>query len=237
MRIVFFVTQVMVLLLLAGTPAQSEKVTWSELPDPNAQVFDDPFRELDTQQLIDLRQIARLDARIKSAEVEGDLNRRLETQRRELIAKLANAGVDAPALLSRRWEIAEKRALSLKLVNPDVLGKVTTISGFAFPGPRTADGRQTAYLVPEIGMCSHYPPPPPNKLVRIILQDGNEISGFYRPFEISGRLQAVEDRTEVFVMDGLQILNSAVTLIAESVTPITPKLRSRVSQAQKNISR
>lgn len=237
MKSVFFTAQVLLAFVLGVSGVASAELDWSDLPDPAAQAFEDPFQKLNYEQLTDVRRVALLDERLSSGNVDEATRPSLENQRSDMVLALAEQGIDANSLLARRWEIADKRARSFRAVNPAIVGAEVTMLGFAFPGPPTKEGQPTAYLVPEIGMCSHYPPPPPNKLVRIVLREDQTVSGFYVPVEVKGLLETSESKTEVFIMDGPRVLDSAITIVAESVELIAPKLRGRAASVQNTGSR
>jgi hypothetical protein len=187
-------------------------IRWDDLPDPAAAQFDDPFRALTTGQLVDLRRIVRLDARLGQSNVHPSARTRLEGHREALEDRLAASGADADALIGAMEDVARRRREAGLAVNPVLRGEDVVIEGYAFPGPPLGDGRPTAYVVPQVGMCSHLPPPPPNRLVRAVLPEGNPLSGVYVPVTVSGRLRAEVTEVEAFVVDGLQTLQSAVLI-------------------------
>lgn len=65
------------------------------------------------------------------------------------------------------------------------------------------DGTRIAYLVPEVGMCSHVPPPPPNQMIRMTLPDSYEPQSYYEFIEVSGELSLAPTNERLMVVDGL----------------------------------
>ena len=204
--------------LMAGAPLQAEVIGWDALPDP-AKAFHDPIRALDYAALSDLSRILRLRDRLNSDDVSDVARPRLEGQVQALVAGLGARGVDADRMLALLPETEDRRRRAGLAVNPALEGETVTLSGYAFPGPVGIDGANVAYVVPEIGMCSHTPPPPPNMLVRVRIASGSALETLYQPVRVTGRLVTHYSVEDVFVVDGTQQLVSTVTLDdAELVT-------------------
>ncbi|WP_254437001.1 DUF3299 domain-containing protein [Ruegeria arenilitoris] len=100
---------------------------------------------------------------------------------------------------------------------PQLDGQTVTVAGFAIPGPIDDTGVATAYLVPERGMCSHLPPPPPNQMIRVRLKDGWEPSYVHEPVQLTGRLNIEPSERQVMVVDGLMPLRATFDLEVEAV--------------------
>ena len=74
-----------------------------------------------------------------------------------------------------------------------------------------------AYLVPERGMCSHRPPPPPNQLIRVRLNGDWEPSYFHEPVRLTGTLTTEPSVQHLMVVDGHMPMNATFLLETESV--------------------
>ena len=66
-------------------------------------------------------------------------------------------------------------------------------------------------------MCSHFPPPPPNQLVRVRLRADQQVESAYVPIRVSGLLRAEPSDTTVFLHDGESRMLSGWTLDAETI--------------------
>lgn len=86
--------------------------------------------------------------------------------------------------------------------NPAYDGETVTLGSFAIPAPPAEDGTSTAYLVPERGMCSHVPPPPPNQMVRRHLADGWTPAMIHEPILVTGRLDIDPSERQMMLVDG-----------------------------------
>jgi hypothetical protein len=164
------------------------------------QNYDDPYRELAPEQLISLVTVARL--RDKAAKGEPFDEQQLSRETASLVA----ARIDVDDLIAQRWIVAERRERAATAGNKDVDGRRVALSGFVIPAAADDDGKSTAYLVPERGMCSHMPPPPPNQLVRL-----------YEPVRVSGLLSIEPSKRAVRVVDGLVPMNATFTMDVSDV--------------------
>lgn len=65
-----------------------------------------------------------------------------------------------------------KSALISTNVVEDVIGRAVSISGFIVPLEVSEDRSiRSFFLVPYYGACIHYPPPPPNQIIYVALED------------------------------------------------------------------
>jgi len=88
-------------LVTTGHPVHARPVSWETLRPTSIAPFDDPFRALTRAQLLDLRSLAKLLQQGVAPEDGTEEGKRLAG----LYKGLADQGVDADALLSRRAEI------------------------------------------------------------------------------------------------------------------------------------
>jgi hypothetical protein len=200
--------------LLTSSPAltsDAPQLEWSRLVDQSVQNYDDPYRELAPEQLISLVTVARL--RDKAAKGEPFDEQQLSRETASLVA----ARIDVDDLIAQRWIVAERRERAATAGNKDVDGRRVALSGFVIPAAADDDGKSTAYLVPERGMCSHMPPPPPNQLVRLRLPDNWRPQVIYEPVRVSGLLSIEPSKRAVRVVDGLVPMNATFTMDVSDV--------------------
>ncbi len=79
------------------------------------------------------------------------------------------------------------------LVSTDTIeamdGKYIEIPGYIVPVAFTDAQIVTSFfLVPYFGACLHMPPPPPNQIIYIEIEDGFKLEDFYEPVIVSGKL-------------------------------------------------
>ena len=219
---------VAVLLAVATAQAEPTRIGFPDLPDPAAQDFDDPFRDMGFEMLGELRAFVRLEQRLASGEVPEDARPRLEARLEAARDTLTLAGHDIEELLAQRWVVAEARKRALLSTNPDLYRTKVTITGFLIPAGTNDDGLTVGYLVPEVGMCSHTPPPPPNQLIRVTFDAGSPARSPYTPVTAPGLLAPQESHETIFVRDGEVRMASMWNLEATEVTLAvnTPRFRS-----------
>ncbi len=71
-------------------------------------------------------------------------------------------------------------------------GKNIEIPGFIVPIAFNDEQVVTSFfLVPYFGACLHMPPPPPNQIIYIEIENGFPLEAFYDPVVVSGKLSVV----------------------------------------------
>lgn len=198
--------------------SEPDLLNWDNLVDFSAQDFEDPYRDVAPEQLSTLISMVRMQEQLEGGGVDNAARPRVEARIAQKRADLEAAGVDIAYLLEQRWVVAEKRRNAAVAVNPEVDGTSVQIGGFLIPAPPNDEGQPMAYLVPERGMCSHVPPPPPNQLLQLVLPDPLGTLRMYEPVVVSGTLLAEETKRDLFVVDGPVPMWSAWKLEAESVS-------------------
>ncbi|WP_282169706.1 DUF3299 domain-containing protein [Ruegeria atlantica] len=190
---------------------------WADLPDPSVQVFEDPYRDLSPEQFDDVLFVVRMRGRLQQD--AGSAEERLKWQ--ELLTEtedaLAGVGVDVDWLLDQREIVKERRRKAGTNGNPSFDGQTITLAGFAIPAPSDPDGRSVAYLVPERGMCSHMPPPPPNQMIRARLNGDWAPSYYHEPVRLTGTLTIDPSVQNMMVVDGLVPMKATFQLETERV--------------------
>lgn len=205
------------------TFADPRPIGFADLPDPAAQAFDDPFQDMGFEMLEELRTVVRLEERLAGEDIEAETRARLEDRLEQARAVLETGGHDIKALLAERWVVAEKRKQAMIATNPDLVTAEVALVGYLIPAGSDATGSPVGYLVPEIGMCSHMPAPPPNQLVRVELSAPSPVNSPYAAVKVSGRLKPRASDETIFILDGEVRMVSMWTLNAtEAVAAAGP---------------
>ena len=214
-----FLTSVFVAAMLVATQASAkpEVIQFSDLVDPLAVAFDDPYRDMGFRLLNELKLVVELDQKLTNDKLAPEERARLEARRVAAQEKLKANGQDVDALLSQRWIVAKKRQAARMATNPIFDGAEITLSGYLIPAPRAVDGSGFGYLVSQVGMCSHLPPPPPNQLVRVKLRADQGSQSLYVPVRISGALHVEKSDATIFILDGKARMLSGWTLEAKTI--------------------
>jgi hypothetical protein len=209
---------------------ESTPVEWSQLPDPAAQDFDDPYRDLGPGKMSDLMSLVRIREELGVEGMTSEERGQLVARAAELESALQAGGVDVEWLLSQRWVVADRRRQAAVAANRALDGQFVEIGGFLILAPPTDSGETSAYLLPDRGVCNHLPPPPPNQLVRLLMKDVPETGGSCVPAVVRGTLRAEENRHEVMVIDHDLPMWSAwvletevVRALGSSTSDVTPQ--------------
>ncbi len=195
-------------------------VEWSSLIDQEAQVFEDPYRDLSYEQLDDLVSIYRLSQQLETAPNDSSARGDLQQQLNEKRAVFHALGIDPDWLIEQRWAVAEKREAAARAVNPDMDGVTVTMEGFVIGAPPEPDGTFTAYLVPERGMCSHVPPPPPIQLIKLRFAENWAPRWVHEPARVTGRLSVSPTIRQVRVVDGPVEMDASFVMDTEVPVPL-----------------
>lgn len=101
-------------------------------------------------------------------------------------------------------------------VRKDLDGRMISIPGFVVPLKFDAQHRVTSFfLVPYFGACIHFPPPPPEQMIYVVMPSGFELKSMYDAFTLTGQIK----------VGGLRNVNlgtSSYTMTARSIAPYTP---------------
>jgi hypothetical protein len=197
--------------------AEPEAIEFQDLADPFAVAFEDPYAAMGVDMLNELKLVVQSDEKLAGTDLDEETRTRLVARRAAAQEKLEANGHDVDALLEQRWDIAKKRQNARMATNPIFDGAEVSISGYIIPAPPNADGSGFGYLVQQVGMCSHLPPPPPNQLVRVRLRADQQVESLYLPVRVSGLLRVEPSDDTIFILDGDSRMLSGWTLDAETV--------------------
>lgn len=103
------------------------------------------------------------------------------------------------------WKTGQK---SKKL--EDLEGKPVRLPGFVVPLEDEQRIVKEFLFVPTLQACIHVPPPPPNQMIYVTMDEGFEFDWGFRAFWLTGVLQIVEKKSAYgqasFQMKGLKML-------------------------------
>ena len=209
-------------MLLSGVPANAgdaRELGWEDLV-PAGSAFDDPFATLEQDQLYNLSIVARYRQQPDGEQVVADWLK-AEVDRAE--AELEQAGIDIDGLLARRAEIAEKRRARAHATNAELDGAKIRMPGYMLPLEFHGTKVVEFLLVPWVGACIHTPPPPPNQVVHVTLDEGNafESSTGFEPVWIEGEMQTRTSTQNLYMTDGSSDIDIGYRLQAKLVERYT----------------
>ena len=100
-------------------------------------------------------------------------------------------------------------------------GQHVRLPGYLLPLEIT-DARITQFLlVPYVGACIHVPPPPPNQIVHVKVNQAKGIKrgGLYDPVWVTGKIKAKSMVKDLFFIDGSANIDIGYTMQADFVEP------------------
>jgi len=106
-------------------------------------------------------------------------------------------------------EFIKKLEYSGLVTVKDLDGTKVKITGFMVPLEVDWDQIETVsefVLVPSPGMCIHVPPPPPNQMVLVKLDNPVKVRNMYEPIGISGIISIKPPVTEAY--DSVYVMNA-----------------------------
>lgn len=187
---------------------------WGALKPTSGYRFEDPFSVLTRDQLRELRDLARmlqLGAKPNDGTESGGAVA-------ALYARLAQQGIDADGLLSRRKEVAEERRRAAMQVNPGIVDHEIEIVGFPMPAALASGDATSFFLVPYPGMCSHVTLPPPNQVILVTIDAPRGQLDFRAPVRVKGAIRNVPGRHDVILVDGRAIVEHAYLITKADIS-------------------
>lgn len=200
--------------------ASEIKVTyWDELV-PNMELIEDPFHELDRNQMFDMATIARF----KEAQAEDGfvVSEKARQEIVEATERLKKQDVDVEALFVARAQIMKQREALGSKPNTEVVGSKHRIPGYITPIEMDGTKVTKFFLVPSAGACIHTPPPPANQLVLIDFPEGIELVSLMTPVWVEGQLTGHESKENVNYSDGAANVQSVYAMKADGIEQYQP---------------
>jgi hypothetical protein len=210
------ITHITLFTLLAVACLADDKfrsITWETL-SPKVE-FEDPFANLETEQLMNLGMIARIRGLMKRPDKR--VSDAMKQEMADAEAALKKQGVDIEGLFARREEITEKRKARAHAAATELDEVQVKLSGFVLPLEFKDKKVIEFLLVPWVGACIHTPPPPPNQMVLVIPAEGFETNGTFEPITIMGPLKIKKTTQKLFLVDGTSEINVSYRMQARVV--------------------
>jgi hypothetical protein len=214
-----FYKTAIIFLLTAGLSAPAVAVHnrdlgWADLVKKVE--FEDPFEALTPDQLGDLGMVAR----VRQLQESGrQVTEKTIKEMEQATLRLAKADVDIDGLLARRAEIRELRRQRAHAVVDDLNGQQVRMPGYALPLEYSGQRITEFLLVPWVGACIHTPPPPPNQIVYVKLDEGIENKGRFAPLWVSGEMTVKSMTKDLYLVDGSAGIDVGYSIQASRVEP------------------
>ena len=195
---------------------EPQEITWDDLIPAEAQ-FDDPFTRLDEDTLFQLSLVAQTHDQIEAGK---KVDEKILVDYNKRVKDLEEKGVDVDGLLGMRDEITRDRTAKTYLANEELEDKTVRMPGYLLPLEFDGDKATEFFLVPYVGACIHTPPPPPNQIVHVKIDEGYTTDGgLYTPVWVSGTMQSEQSKSNLNFIDGASDIPSSYLLDATSIKP------------------
>ena len=184
---------------------------------PAAGPLKNPIGHLTDDQQYELTLVARVRAEIRLGlitEVSQDYEDAVE-----LTHKLESEGVDVDALLVKAAEVGREIERRNQAVVGELDGQLVRMPGYALPLEYSEGGVREFLLVPYIGACIHVPPPPPNQMVFVQLDQDFVADDLYTPVWVTGRITVQQASRSLAFVDGQSQVATGYTLDGITVEP------------------
>lgn len=112
-------------------------------------------------------------------------------------------------------------------------GRTVEIAGYVLPSDREGDLVYQFLLIPWTGLCAHVPPPPANQAVLINLKTPYKLSETYATVSVTGVLQPELEKTQLFILDGVSVIESGYRIAGAQVAP-TERISGGAPQPKAN---
>lgn len=199
---------------LVGKAQEFKELSWGELA-PKVE-FDDPFAKLSSEQLYNLKQIARY--REVVAPVDTDLRIKKQTKIDSLEQQLQSEGVNIDNLLDIRAKIGELRKEKAETVNTALDNTTISLSGYLLPLDYVNEKSTEFLLVPWVGACIHTPPPPKNQIVYIKYEKGFQVNSRFEAVTIKGQIKLKDKTSQLFLVDGSDNISTGYSVLDADIS-------------------
>lgn len=207
------------LVFLFSAPAGAElarELAWRDLA-PGGDKLVDPLAHLTGDQRLDLEAVAWA----RAAERRGEISPVGEEYEIavEMTSGLAQQGLDVDALVAKYEGFHAALDALNRRVDDGLDGQLVRIPGYALPLEFAGIAVKEFLLVPYFGACIHVPPPPPNQMVFVTLDEPYVVNELFAPVWITGRMSVERSTKSLSYVDGRASLVTGYTLAGSGIEP------------------
>jgi len=130
------------------------------------------------------------------------------------IVELQAAGIDINTIIKRR------KVLHTSVVN-ELNGQNISIGGYLLPLEMSGSIVTEFLLVPYLGACIHSPPPPPNQIVHVTIDEKNgyKSKALFDPVMVTGMISIKSLVKDLYLVDGSSSISIGYIMQARRVKP------------------
>ena len=206
------------LVAVSATAQSPLSVSWPMLMDPQAQVYEDPYRDLTQAQMKKLMTLASVQQQLASGELSTEDTEGHSRRAAAIEEEFRSQGLDAGWILSQREPVAARRQHAAVATNSQLEGKQVELIGHFLNTTSLETGETVTYLVPDRGVCMHLPAPPPNQVIYLRVEQLPDPVGPCIAAAVRGRLSVEELQHHVPSADGPVLVWSRWKMDATEIT-------------------
>jgi len=111
------------------------------------------------------------------------------------------------------WRILQEYDVNNEKIGTNlkkIINKSIIIKGFMIPLDYSEKNIKEFLLVPYMPSCAHVPPPPPNMIINVKVQNKSGVKPSYYPVEITGKIKiAKSEKSNPYMPDGVYSLDAS----------------------------
>lgn len=200
----------------AAQPETPRILGWEDLV-PATPPLDNPFDALSQEVIDDFSMAMRGRQDIEQGFVEPGSDH--ERILKETEQKLVDRGLDLDALIAEYDELMAEVGRRDQLVVAELEGEMVRLPGYALPLEFSEGGVREFLLVPYVGACIHVPPPPPNQIVFVQLDEAFVLDSLYDPVWVTGQIRTEPASRALSLVDGQSDVATGYTMHATTIEP------------------
>jgi len=130
------------------------------------------------------------------------------------VVELQEAGIDINAIMEKR------KVLHTSVVN-ELNGQNISLAGYLLPLEMSGPSVTEFLLVPYLGACIHSPPPPPNQIIHVTIDEkkGFKSKTLFDPVMVTGMISIKSLVKDLFLVDGSSNISIGYIIQATRVKP------------------
>ena len=203
-----------VLCCFPATAEQVRQLTWEDLV-PAHLLSEDPLADLTDKQKDLVYWVVNT---LESLPLRGADTEEFYEEVDKAMPSLKEAGIDIDKLMAKRKQV---RTTFVEELN----GQRVRIPGYLLPLEVTNTKATEFLLVPYFGACIHVPPPPPNQIiyVKVDQKKGYKSNGLYEPVWVTGVIATKSMVKDLYLVDGSTGVDIGYSMQATLIEPYKEK--------------
>ncbi|MEM1074943.1 MAG: DUF3299 domain-containing protein [Pseudomonadota bacterium] len=193
--------------------AEPQEIDWDDLL-PEEREYDDPFFDLNYEQIYSLSQIYRVESLVGDTATPEEI-----AEAKRLRVDLEEQGLDPDWLFQQRLIVMEERERAARETNAEIIGERIRMPGYLLPLELVDQKAVEFLLVPTVGACIHVPAPPPNQIIHVRFEQGFAVDGLYEPVWVSGTVEGEATSSALYFVDGEALVDTSYAMQAVMVEP------------------